>query len=69
MIAQRFQIGQQYKTRGKHPQLCTIVDVHRTYNSANELVKLRYVTSHQFCGQTVLDTDVVDTTIAMGLVS
>lgn len=64
---QRFPIGTQYLTRGKHPLLCTVVDVLRTYNSRGDLVRLRYVATHQFCGQTVTDGDVCDTTIARGL--
>ena len=65
-IEQRFTIGTKYKTRGKAPRICTVVDVLRTYNSAGELVKLRYVSQHDFCGQVVTDWDVVDTTVAMG---
>lgn len=65
-MEQRFNIGTQYLTRGKVKRLCTVVDVHRTYNSKNELVKLRYVSTHQFMGQLMTDNDVVDTTIAMG---
>lgn len=66
---QRFPIGTQFYTRGKAPQLCTVTDVLRTYNSAGVLVALRYVATHQFCGQTLTDRDVVDTTIARGLES
>lgn len=64
----RFPIGTQYMTRGKHPVLCTVVDQLTTTNSRGEVVRATYVTSHQFCGQTVTETDVVDTTIARGLV-
>ena len=67
-IEQRFEIGTKYKTRGKHPKLCTVIDVLRTYNSKGELVKLRYVSVHEFLGQHVMDYDVVDATIAMGKV-
>ena len=49
-IEQRFAIGTKYKTRGKAPRICTEVDVLRTYNSAGELVKLRYVSQHEFLG-------------------
>ncbi|MNK14374.1 hypothetical protein D3C87_324920 [compost metagenome] len=66
-LTARFPIGTQYLTRGKRKDLCTVVDVLRTYNSAGELVSIRYVTTHDFCGQSVKDHDVVDTTIAMGL--
>jgi hypothetical protein len=65
----RFKVGQRFKTRGKHPSVCTIVDILRTFNLAGECVSLRYVATHEFCGQTVTDHDVVDTTIAKGLIA
>lgn len=64
----RFAIGTKYKTRGKEPRLCTVVDVHYTYNARGELVKVRYVSTHAFAGQVVTDSNVVETTIAMGLI-
>lgn len=65
----RFAIGQQFYTRGKNRQLCTIVDILRTYNASDELVRVRYVAAHEFMGQTVYDYDVPDSTVAMGLVA
>lgn len=62
-------IGTKYKTRGKHPKICTVVDVLKTYNGAGELVKLRYVSEHDFCGQMVTDSDVVIVTIQRGLIA
>jgi hypothetical protein len=62
----KFPIGQQFITRGKHPRTCTIIDILRTYNSKNELVRIRYVATHTIGGQTVTDQDVLETTIAMG---
>jgi len=67
MLTQRFPIGTRFALRGKGSRLATVVDVWRTYNLAGELVKLRYVATHEFAGQTVTDSDVVDTTIARGL--
>jgi len=64
----RFQIGQQFKTRGKHPRLCTIIDVLKTYNSKGKMVRLRYVAAHEFMGQIITDSDVVETTVAMGAI-
>lgn len=66
-LTARFPIGTQYLTRGKHKDLCTVVDILKTYNNAGDLVSIRYVTAHEFCGQVVTDSSVVDTTIAMGL--
>lgn len=64
----RFTIGQQFKTAGKCPRICTVTDILQTYNSKNELVKIRYVATHEFMGQIVTDHDVVDATIARGLI-
>ena len=65
----RFKVGQRFKTGGKNPRVCTIVDILRTVNLAGECVKLRYVATHAFCGQTVTDHDVLDVTIAKGLIT
>lgn len=62
----RFPIGTKYKTRGKFPRLCTVTDILTTYNSKGEFVKLRYVATHEFLGATITESDVVETTIAMG---
>lgn len=63
----RFAIGTKFKTRGKHPRLCTVTDILKTYDSRGQLVKIRYVAQHEFGGQIVADHDVVETTIARGL--
>lgn len=62
-----YTIGTQFKTRGKHPRLCTVIDILKTYNSKNELVQTRYVATHDFLGQLMTDKDVCTTTIARGL--
>ena len=62
----RFPIGTKYKTRGKHPLVCTVTDIWKTYNYAGNLVRLRYVSTHEFCGHSVETFDVVETTVAMG---
>jgi hypothetical protein len=62
----RFPIGTKFKTRGKHPREMTVIDILRTYNSEGDLVKVRYVTTHEFCGQLVHDHDICDATIALG---
>ena len=63
----RFPIGTQYKTRGKFPRLCTVTDQLTVTNSKGEIVKTYYHSIHDFCGQFVTNTDVCDTTIAMGV--
>lgn len=67
MATHRFPIGTQYQSRSGAKCVCTVVDHLTTTNSKGEIVKASYVTSHQFCGQTVEERDVVDTTIARGL--
>lgn len=62
-----YPIGTHYLSAGKHPRLCTVVDVLKTYNSAGALVCTRYVAAHQFAGQCVHDRDVVAATIARGI--
>ncbi len=69
MSNHRFPIGTEYASRGKHSVVCTVVDQLTTTNSKGEVVRTSYVTSHNFCGQVVLETDVIDTTIARGLSS
>jgi len=64
----RFPIGTKFKTRHNNPRQCEVVDILKTYNSQGELVAIRYVAKHDFLGQTVTDSDVVETTIAMGLI-
>ena len=66
----RFGIGTQFKRVGrKHAPLETVTDILTTFNSAGELVKIRYVATHETLGQAVTDSGVVDTTIARGLVA
>jgi hypothetical protein len=67
MLTQRFEIGQQFKTSGKHPRLCVVIDVLKTYNSAGELVELAYLAEHSLLGQ-VMSERVHDTTIARGMI-
>lgn len=62
-----YEIGTKYMSRGKHPKICTVTDILKTYNSVGELVKVRYISEHEFCGQMVKDYDVVATTIARGI--
>lgn len=66
MTKEEIRIGQKFKTRGKHPRICTVVDIWRTYNNAGELVRTRFVATHEVMGQTVTDYDVVAPTIQMG---
>jgi hypothetical protein len=65
----KYNIGQQYKTIGKNSRICTITDIHTTYNLNGEMVKFRYVSQHEFASQLLTDYDVVETTISRGLIT
>ena len=68
MLITKYQIGQQFTLTRKHSkQDRTIVDIHVTRNTSDEIVKIRYVTEHTFMGQVVIDSDVVPVTIARSL--
>lgn len=57
-----FPVGTKYTDRkGRN---CEVIDIHKTYNLAGELVKIRHVVSYTFLGQIVIDSDVVHATIA-----
>lgn len=64
-MKQQFTIGTEFKRRNKD-YIETVTDVLTTTNMTGEVVAIRYVCDHEFCGQTVVDRDVVATTIAMG---
>lgn len=68
MESNEFPIGTKFKSGGKHPLICTVTDVWKTYNKAGELVKTRYVATHDFLGMPVTDQDVVAVAIARGLI-
>lgn len=64
----RFEIGTQYKKRGRAGLIGIVKDIHYTYNLIGKLVKIEYVTVHLFCGQWVTEKGVCDATIARGIV-
>ena len=63
----KYPIGTKYLTRGKHPRLCTVTDTLKTYNSKGDLVRKRYVATHDVLGQAVTDRDIVEVTVARGV--
>jgi hypothetical protein len=68
--AAAYEIGTRYIPIGRnHAYPRTVIDILRTYNSANELVSVRYVATHMCAGQIVTETDVCGATIARGLIS
>jgi len=62
-------IGTEFTTRGKHPRICQVVDIHKTYNYLGDLVKTRYVAVHDFMGQAVIERDIPATTIKRGMIN
>lgn len=67
--ATQFPVGTMFKSAGKHPRTCIVEDMLTTRNLAGEVVRIRYVATHEFMGQKVTDSDVSPVTIARGLVS
>ena len=61
-----YPIGTRFTPIGKNRAEHTVVDIHRTFNSHGELVKLFYVSTHLFCGQTVTNYEIPAATIARG---
>lgn len=67
-MKQEYNIGLKFTIkRPKSTRECTIVDIHKTYNSFGDLVQTRYVIEYCFMGQLMQDRDVVSTTIARAL--
>ena len=63
-----YPIGTKFRPVGrKHGKVCTVTDILKTYNSKNQLVKVRYVATYEFAGQTVTNYDVVHATIFRGI--
>ena len=50
-----FEIGQKFLDGDR---VCTVTDILRTYNAKDELVSVKYVATHEFCGQVVTDRSV-----------
>jgi hypothetical protein len=63
-----YPIGTTFMTGGKFPRECNVIDVFKTYNKQNELVKTQYCATHIFLGQIVTDCNVPAATIARGLI-
>ena len=51
----QYKIGTKYRPVRKHTYDCVVTDVLTTTNSKGEIVKIRYVAEHEFCGQVVTD--------------
>ncbi len=68
---QRYPVGTKYARVGK-PQDTgnpwTVTDFHVTRNLAGDIVTVRYVAEKPLLGRMITDWDVLETTIARGLV-
>lgn len=62
-----YKIGTKFLSGGKAKKINTVVDIHTTLNLAGEIVNVRYVATHVFCGQIVEERDICAVTIARGL--
>jgi len=62
----KYPIGTRFTPIGKSKAEHTVVDIHSTFNSRNELVKTCYVSSHLFCGQLVYNCEIPAASIARG---
>ena len=62
-----YTVGTQYLSSGKHPHVCTVIDMWITHNLTGVIVKTQYVTIHEFMGQMVTERDVCAVTIAKGI--
>ena len=68
-IVSLFPVGTTFKTKGKNPNICKVIDRLTTFNLSGKIVKVSYVATHEFCGQLVTVNDYCRTTIARGLIS
>jgi hypothetical protein len=62
-----YPIGTKFMSLGKNAYECTIVDILKTYNSNNELVKVGYNATHEFLGQIVTEHNLPVSSIARGI--
>jgi len=54
---QDIKVGQKFKTRGKFPRECEVIDILKTYNLSGDLVKTEYLCQHEFMGQMLKHTE------------
>lgn len=65
----RIKIGTKFITPGdKQKRVRTVVDIYSTYNSKKQLVRVLYVSEHEFMGQKIRVEDVPASAIIRGLI-
>ena len=62
-------IGTKFKTAGKHPRLCEVVEIHTTRDSCGGLVKVEYVARHEIAGTPVIEHGIPAATIIRGMIN
>lgn len=59
--------GTRFIRRGdKHKRILTVIDYYTTRNLSGDIVKQAYVAGHELFGQTIIERDICETTIARG---
>lgn len=56
-------VGDKFTSRGKHPHVCTVVDIYTTTNLAGEIVKIEFKAVHDFMGQQLSEMVVAPTVL------
>lgn len=64
----RFEVGTRHWKSPSYKVECVVVDILTTLNMAGDVVSIRYVSEHLLMGQTVRNSDVLETTIARNLI-
>tara|TARA_R110000822_G_scaffold2258_4_gene10856 strand:+ start:214 stop:447 length:234 start_codon:yes stop_codon:yes gene_type:complete len=62
---ENIKIGVKFLSSGKNKIVCTVIDILKTYNSKNELIKTTYIEQHLFCGQNI-KSEVVAVSVQRG---
>lgn len=64
--AELFPVGTRFNYRGKAKRVGTIVGYIISFDTSTDTTTIKYHATHEFCGQTIHDRDVVRNTILMG---
>ena len=54
-------VGLKYQANNKRKDICTVIDIYKTYNIAGELVATRYICEYEFLGQRIKSEEVAVT--------
>lgn len=62
-------IGTWFLPVGKNKRPQKVVDIITSFNSKGDLIAVRYVSEHDFCGQTVVARDLPRATVSRGIMN